>query len=62
MTMMRRLIFVMTLAALAMTAEAKVRLPHMIGDNMVVQQQTEVRLWGWDKPKQKVTVTTSWSS
>ena len=60
--MMKRMMMIMALAALAMTAGAKVRLPHMIGDNMVIQQQTEVRLWGWDKPKQKVTVTTSWST
>ena len=60
--MMKRVMMIMAVAALTMTAEAKVRLPHMIGHNMVIQQQTEVRLWGWDKPKQKVTVTTSWST
>ena len=28
------------------TLQAKVQLPHLIADNMVVQQQTDVRLWG----------------
>ena len=60
--MMKRLTTMMVLAALTATVEAKVRLSHLIGDNMVIQQQSEVRLWGWDKPKQKVTVSTSWSS
>ena len=32
-----------------MTAQGKVRLPHLISDNMVLQQQTDVRLWGWAK-------------
>ena len=49
-------------AMLGMAAQAKVRLPHLIGDNMVIQQQTDVRLWGWDVPGRTVTVTTSWSS
>ncbi len=49
------------MALLAVNAEAKVRLPHVIGDNMVLQQQTEARLWGWAKAGKTVTVTTSWS-
>jgi len=50
------------LTALSLTAQAKVRLPHIIGDNMVLQQQTDVRLWGWAKPGTTVKVTTSWNS
>ena len=46
---------------LALGTQAKVRLSHLIGDNMVLQQQTEARLWGWAKPKATVKVTTSWS-
>jgi len=51
-------------AFLAMTAastQAKVRLHHLVSDNMIIQQQTDVRLWGWAKPGRKVTATTSWS-
>ena len=51
----------MTLAALSFSAQAKVRLPHIIGDNMVLQQQTDARLWGWAKAGQTVRVTTSWN-
>ena len=49
-------------AMTAMGAQAKVRLPHMIGDNMVLQQNTEARLWGWDKPGKKVKVTPTWNN
>ncbi len=55
----------LTLAALALTftgVQAKVRLPHILGDNMILQQNTEANLWGWDKPGTQVDVTTSWSS
>ena len=45
-----------------MSAQAKVRLPHVLGDNMILQQNSEARLWGWAEPGKKVTVTTSWSN
>ena len=51
----------MMLMAVATAGQAKVRLPHLVIDNMVIQQQTDVRLWGWAKAGRKVTATTSWS-
>ncbi|MGM9766209.1 MAG: sialate O-acetylesterase, partial [Candidatus Cryptobacteroides sp.] len=38
---------------------AKVRLPQIIGDNMVLQQKSDVNLWGWGSGRVKVSV--SWS-
>lgn len=51
-------------AALSATALAygKVTPAEMIGDNMVLQQQTDVRLWGSAKPGAQLTVGTSWGS
>ena len=43
------------------SVQGKVRLPHLVSDNMVIQQQTDVRLWGWAKAGKKVVATTSWS-
>lgn len=37
------------------------RLPHMLSDNMVLQQNTEVTLWGWDDPNKAINITTSWT-
>ena len=51
----------MAMAAIAVGGQAKVRLPHLVSDGMVIQHSSDVRLWGWDKPGKKVTVTTSWS-
>ena len=58
---MKKTILMMALAAFATSAGARVRLPHLLGDGMIVQQQTDVRLWGWDKPGTTVKATTSWS-
>ena len=46
---------------LAMQLSAKVTLFPVFTDNMVLQQQTEVKIWGNATPKKKVTVTTSWN-
>jgi len=39
-----------------------VRLPAVLGSDMVLQQRSEVKLWGWGEPNEKVTVTTSWDN
>lgn len=43
-------------------AAAKIRLPEIIGNDMVLQQNAEVRLWGWAEPHAAVTVETSWGA
>ena len=56
---------ILTLSALALVAagaNAKVKLPHILGNNMIVQQNSEANLWGWDKPGTEISVTPSWSS
>jgi len=61
---MRKFIFGALTLLLALsvsnTAEAKVVLPSIISDNMVLQQKTDAALWGWAKAGAKVTVKTSW--
>ena len=59
--MNKKVLFFAMLVAAATAVQAKIRLPHMISDNMVIQQQTDVRLWGWAKAGKKVTATVSWS-
>ena len=43
--------------ALALTARAELKLPAIIGDNMVLQQKQANPIWGWDAPGTEVTVT-----
>ena len=60
--MNKKLLPLVALALVAIGAQAKVKLPHILGDNMIIQQNTQTNLWGWDKPGTNVEVTTSWSS
>ena len=43
--------------ALTAFAHAELKLPSIIGDNMVLQQKQENPIWGWDTPGTEVTVT-----
>ncbi len=54
-------IFALALAALAIVANAEVKLPTLMGDNMVLQRNTDVKVWGKAAPGSDVTVTPSWS-
>jgi len=55
-----KLLFVSCLVALTSTATADVRLPAIVGDNMMLQQQTGAPIWGWATPGETVTVAGSW--
>ena len=38
-------------------SSAQVRLPQLISDNMVLQRDKPVTIWGWASPSEKITVT-----
>ncbi|MFT3827244.1 MAG: sialate O-acetylesterase [Chitinophagaceae bacterium] len=41
---------------------AQVKLPAIISDNMVAQQNSKIALWGWAQPSEKVSIQPSWAS
>jgi sialate O-acetylesterase len=54
-------LLVVTVNISCQVAEPKLELPTLICDNMVLQQQAEVKLWGTTNSKETVTVKTSWN-
>lgn len=46
---------------LAISAYSQVSLPNIESNNMVLQQNTKLRFWGWANPTQKIKVVASWS-
>lgn len=57
---MKHIISAMIVALCVLQAPAGVKLPSLISHNMMLQQQTDARLWGKAKPGSKVTVQASW--
>ena len=58
---MKRLLSTIVAVCLFGGASATIVLPKVLGSNMVLQQQSEVNLWGKAEPNRKVTVEASWS-
>lgn len=48
------------LSALSVAAQPFLRLPAVIGDHMVLQEKSTVKLYGWADPRATLTVTPSW--
>lgn len=57
----RKIVIALCLALLPIIGYAKVVLPHILNDNMVLQQQSNVKLWGKANPNKKVKVSPSWN-
>lgn len=43
------------------TGFARISLPAIFADNMVLQQKTEVEIWGWGKPREKISIDFGWT-
>jgi sialate O-acetylesterase len=50
------IVIILCLVALVAPAAAELKLPSIISDNMVIQVDKEVPIWGWAKPGQGVSV------
>jgi sialate O-acetylesterase len=49
------------MAVMTFQAKADVKFSGIVGDNMVLQQQSQVAVWGWAKANTNVKVTGSWN-
>jgi sialate O-acetylesterase len=60
--MKKHLIFFILFAWMCSSVSAKVVLPEIFSDNMVLQQSTKVKIWGKAKPNAVVTLKSSWNA
>ena len=51
---MKRILLTLAALGTALTMQAKVVLPGIFGDNMVLQQQSEAQFWGKAAPAESV--------
>jgi sialate O-acetylesterase len=54
---MKKTVLLLTASLLQASAFADVRLPNIFGDNMVLQRDKPIPVWGWADKNEKVTVT-----
>jgi len=60
--MKKHLISFINLAIFSMAGNAQVYLPSVFSDNMVLQQHSDVAIWGWARAAEKVKIVGSWNS
>lgn len=53
---MRLILLLLTVLLSVSSLSAKVRLPRLVSDRMVLQRDTELKIWGWADAHEKVTV------
>jgi sialate O-acetylesterase len=57
-----KLVFFFVFTVFSASAFAKVELPALFSNNMVLQQQSNVPIWGKSKPKANVSIQPSWAA
>lgn len=59
---MKKIISSIMLFFIALSIQAELKLPNIFGNNMLLQQNTEVNIWGWAEKGQTVSISPSWST
>lgn len=59
---MKNNIFKFVFILISGTMMANVSLPNIFGDNMVLQRNAEVKIWGWANPKEEIKLVSSWNN
>ena len=62
MKIARQITLVSLVVLFASLAAANVKLPVVFGDNMVLQRNSEVAVWGWADPGEEITVSACWKA
>lgn len=59
---MIRMFFYSIACLLPAVLHGAIRLPALVGSNMVLQQNDSVSIWGWANPSERITVFTGWDN
>ena len=55
----KNLLLLIALSAITFL-QAQLKIGSILGDNMVLQRNSEVKIWGKSKPKDKLTIRVGW--
>lgn len=53
---MKKIVLAVTLMLIVFSVQAELKLPKIFADNMVLQRNQEVKIWGWADARQRVVV------
>lgn len=58
----KKILLLFLILSVKLSVSAQVKLPALVGDNMVLQQNAKVNLWGWASPNEKINISLGWSN
>ena len=61
-TYMKKLLLFLFILSVKFSLSAQVKLPALVSDNMVLQQNAKVNVWGWSSPNEKIKIELGWSN
>ena len=61
MIYLKKLLLFLLIFSAKFSLTAQVKLPALVSDNMVLQQNAKVNLWGWASPNEKINIQLGWS-
>lgn len=56
MTLLKKYFLLVVSLLMTTTVFCQVRLPKLIGNGMVLQRDTKIKIWGWSAPEEKITL------
>lgn len=59
---LKKLLLLLIVLGVEWSLTAQVKLPALVGDNMVLQQNAKVNLWGWASPNEKINIQLGWEN
>lgn len=59
---MKNISIFIILAILSLNLYGKITLPSVFADNMVLQQNSEVAIWGWSEPGETLKIVSGWNT
>jgi sialate O-acetylesterase len=58
--MKNRILTTLSFLLLTLLVQAQIKVASILGDNMVLQRNSEVKIWGTSEPKSKLIISASW--
>lgn len=62
MTYIKKLSLFLIFLSASFSITAQIKLPALVSDNMVLQQDAKVNLWGWASPNEKINIQLGWQN
>ena len=59
--MKNNILLIISLFAINFITSQDLKLPSIISDNMILQQDSDVSFWGWSKSNSQVLINVSWN-